>query len=54
MIKEWVNEYKEELNQLKGEIDVNTIIRETPRNIKLMSRIAEKFFLGFAKLINNQ
>ena len=54
MIKEWVNEYKDELNQLKGKIDANIIIKETPRNVKLMNRIAEKCCSRFVELINNQ
>ena len=54
MIKEWVNEYKDELNQLKGRIDANMVIKEATKNVKSMSRIAEKFFSGFAKLINDQ
>lgn len=54
MIKEWVNEYKNELNQLTGRIDANIIIKEATKNVKSMSRITEKFFSGFAKLINDQ
>ena len=54
IIKDWVDEHKDELNQLKGRIDANKIVKQAPKNAVLMKKITDEFYSGFAKLINNQ
>jgi len=54
IIKNWINEYKNELDQLKDTINASEIIKKTPANIKTTSKISEKFFSRFIKLVIKQ
>lgn len=43
MISEWIEDYREELQSLKGTIDPEKIIEDTEKNISALNQCAEEF-----------
>ncbi len=48
---EWMDEYKEELNSLKGYIDPEKMRKDTTEKIENLKKLAQQFYENFFKLI---